>query len=159
MLAYSIEKWNKNRSRLEKSLREDPNIKNGDLDYLDLVKKIIDNVLNDDGDSWSFDISSVTEIDDGSYSGTLLFLMPRDTYCPDERDYLMTFVNYGSCTGCDTLKRINHDFEFGENFDRAIKDYMTLCRHIVCNITKPYNSGWRRDERFREVEMRWEDEK
>jgi hypothetical protein len=35
---------------------------------------------------------------------------------------------------------------------------MTLCRHLVCNMVKPYNKGWSYDEAFEEVEVEgWED--
>jgi hypothetical protein len=80
----------------------------------------------------------------------LLFLIPTKVYQPAEYEYLMTFVSYGSCSGCDTLLSIQtFDEELTENM---LKDYMSLCKDLVCNIIKPYNCGWRNESVFETVE-------
>ena len=48
-------------------------------------------------------LKKITEIDDGDYQGTLIFLIPFKCYQPAEEDYIVTTVYYGSCGGCDTL--------------------------------------------------------
>ena len=64
----------------------------------------------------------------------------------------MTYVDYGSCSGCDTLQSIQ-SFSGDKPTDSQLKDYMTLCKDLVCNMVKPFKSGWRNSEgEFDEVE-------
>lgn len=87
------------------------------------------------------------------YKGTQMFMIPKKTYQPNARDYLLTYTWYGSCSGCDTLQAIqNYSWEEDKLLnEQQVKDFMTLCKDLVCNIVKPYNEGWYRDEDFTEV--------
>lgn len=154
MIKYCIDKWNKNKDKLEEKLRDGTTWNS--CDYSDLVKLVVEQILNgglSDND-YSFDTrwdsSRITIIDNGDYQGTLLFLIPRDTYQPAEYDYLMTYVGYGSCSACDTLKAIQtYNYESdGRLTDEQVKDFMTLCRYIVTGMILPYNTGWRYSEEF-----------
>jgi hypothetical protein len=80
----------------------------------------------------------------------LLFVIPQKCYEPAEFEYLLTYVGYGSCSGCDTLQRI---FGYGgENLtEEQINDLMKLCKDILTNIVKPYNGGWRHENDFEQV--------
>lgn len=151
MIKYCLEQWNKNKDNLEKIFyKKDWN----KCSYLDLVKVIIIEVLNPDS-KYEWDADKVSEIDDGDYSGTLLFLFPIKTYVPSERDYLTTFIDYGSCSGCDTLKRIQ---EYGLSFSSygQVVEYMRLCKDIVMNMKIFNNDGWRSREEFESVEFKEE---
>lgn len=151
MIKYFIDKWNQNQNHL-KSVIENSNDWDK-WDYIDLVKLVVDNILNHELEElpyYKFDSESITEIDNGEYQGTLLYLIPRETYQPDESEYIMTFVNYGSCSGCDTLQSIQSDIGYIEK-EQIVKDFMLLCKDLVCNMIKPYNTGWRADDRFVEV--------
>lgn len=148
MLKYCLEKWNKNKDILEAKLRADTSLFN--CDYAYLVKLVVEHVLNNGKDDISWDLEHITEIDNGDYQGTLLFLIPEDSYQPSEYQYLMTYVGYGSCSCCDTLMSIQDDYD---EDDKRIKAYMTLCKDILTNIVKPYNGGWREDERFTVVTL------
>ena len=77
-------------------------------------------------------------------------MIPTKTYQPDESEYLLTFVDYGSCSGCDTLQSIQY-WKEGKLTDYQVKDFMVLCKDLVCNIIKPYNAGWRRDEKYEAI--------
>ncbi|MCC0670566.1 MULTISPECIES: hypothetical protein [unclassified Clostridioides] len=144
MIKYCKEKWIKNKTRLREALLESDFINSDSYcSYEDLVKLSVKYILNDDideDDKWDSD--NITEIDNGHYQGTLLYLIPKKTYQPDEREYLMTYVGYGSCSGCDVLEWI---LDKSEN---KIKDYMLLCKDIISNIIKPYNFGWREDNKY-----------
>lgn len=148
MIKYCLDKWNKNQPLLEKSLRADKSLNQCDYEYL--VKMIISCILNgDQGDDyeemrWSDD---VTVVDNGDYQGTLLFLIPQSTYQPCASEYLMSFVEYGSCSGCDVLQSIQ-GYSDDPPTEKQIKDFMGLCRDIVCNMIKPYNYGWRHSSDF-----------
>lgn len=153
MIKYCIEKWDKNKKKLEDVLREDTTLNSCNYGYL--VKLVVENILNDETNDYcdTWDSENITTIDNGDYQGTLLFLIPTGAYQPSEYEYLMTYVGYGSCSGCDTLQGIQscpwHDVKPTE---QQLKDYMTLCKDLVCNMIKPYNSGWRNEEIFENVE-------
>ena len=121
--------------------------------YSDLVKYVVKYILNEEigiceYDDIKFNLDNIYEIDDGDYQGTLLYVIPFDTYQPASFEYIMAHCNYGSCSGCDTLLAIQDETKDEVKLD----SYMTLCRHIVCNIVKPYNEGWRYNEIFKTVE-------
>jgi hypothetical protein len=158
MLKFCVEQWDKNKGKLEQDIIN--NLKEyNDYSYKELIKKVVALVINDKdsdyGDDW--DSEHITEIDNGDYQGTLLYMIPLKTYQPAEYDYLMTYVGYGSCSGCDTLQAIqmwfwdDKDVEQGKK-DQFIRDMMSLCKDLVQNIIKPYNYGWRSDDKYIQIE-------
>ena len=154
MIKYCIEKWDKNKDLLRSALNNNKLLnhvlnRNDDdpleyLEYKDLVKLTVMFILNDKNE-WNE--NKIKEIDDGDYQGTLLYLIPEDTYQPNSSEYLMTFVEYGSCSACDTLQTIQCYLDVRSR-DKSIDDLMNLCKDLICNMIKPYNIGWRYDERF-----------
>jgi hypothetical protein len=149
MLKYCRDKWDKNKEKLETALREAENLNY--CSYETLVEMVVEHILNPEaGYDDTYDKENITVIDNGDYQGTQLFMIPTKTYQPDESKYLLTFVSYGSCSGCDTLQSIQ-DWKEGKLTDSQVKDFMILCKDLVCNIIKPYNSGWRRDEKYEEI--------
>jgi hypothetical protein len=151
MLKYCLDKWNKNKGLLKEKVKKDSSL--NECDYRYLVKLVVDFVLNP-GEDDRWDSEHITVIDNGDYQGTQLFLIPRDTYQPSEYDYLMTYVNYGSCSGCDTLISIQDIWGDEKGLtERQVKDFMTLCKDLVTNMVKPYNCGWRSEEGFEQVAM------
>ena len=153
MIKYCLDKWNKNSEKLEEVLSKDKSLNNRDYRYL--VELVVKHILNDDdngfGENWDSD--NITIIDDGHYQGTLLFAIPRDTYQPAEYEYLMTYVSYGSCSGCDALQSIQGWESNVPPTTEQLKDYMTLCRDLVCNMVRPFKSGWREMPEFDTVVM------
>lgn len=156
MIKYCLEKWDKNKDKLEAVIRQDEKINECRYDYLFrlVVRYILNGEENDLLDNY-WDEKNITEIDNGDYQGTILFLVPQLTYQPDETEYLMTFVNYGSCSGCDTLLGIQSDWYYDPTDqkpqkpnERQVKDYMSLYRDLVSSMIKPFNYGWRYDEKF-----------
>lgn len=78
------------------------------LSYDYLVRLVVQDILNSgksckDYRRGLWDNTRIHKIDDGEYSGTLLYLIPRCNYMPDVFDYIYTFVYYGSCSYCDLL--------------------------------------------------------
>lgn len=154
MIKYCMEKWEKNKNLLEEYIRNNPKIinRNG---YKTFVEAVVMYILNDGtndrcvNNELKWDINSITEIDDGAYQGTLLYLIPLSTYQPGEYEYLMTNVGYGSCTVCDTLQSIqDYSNNYSNMTEEMVKDFMGLGLDIVRNMIKPYNGGWRFDDRF-----------
>lgn len=117
-----------------------------ELSYEDIVKMSFKTIFNGDYD---LDLENMHVIDDGDYQGTLLFMIPEDRYQPGPGDYILTYIYYGSCSGCDTLQAIQAD----DDRNRQNVDMLILCKDILCNATKPYNSGWRMNSEWEEVDM------
>ena len=149
MIKYCMKKWDENKDKLEAALRSGTTW-NGCC-YFDLVKLVVNQILNngsDDYDAYKWSADQITEIDDGDYQGTLIYVIPLSTYQPSESEYLMTYVWYGSCSGCDTLLAIQNYDDGSKLDDSQVRDFMALCKDIVSNMIKPYNTGWRASEEF-----------
>lgn len=150
MLKYCVKQWDKNKDKLEEAFRTQWGWNT--CEYKDLVVALVQYVLNDaDAPDWEhWDYKRITEIDNGDYQGTLLYLIPRCCYQPCAHDYLMTYVEYGSCSGCDTLMGIQ-GYRDDALTDKQVSDFMTLCKDLLTSIIKPYNRGWRCDTNFEEM--------
>ena len=72
----------------------------------------------------------MTVLDHGSYQGTQVFILPRDTYQPNVAEYVYTYVEYGSCSVCDTLQGIS-GYEDELPCEEQIVDYMILALHLL----------------------------
>lgn len=154
LLKYCIEKWDKNKDLLKQNIQNLGNEMH-ECSYKDIVKLTVDSILNDDdGEKYGFwsdwDTDKIVEIDHGDYQGTLLYVIPLDSYQPSEDQYLMTSVGYGSCSGCDTLQSIQYssisydDDNESETLrlnETQIADYMTLSLHIIQKMIMPYSDG------------------
>lgn len=148
MIKYCLEQWDKNRDRLYEYMDTHQEEMNG-IGYSELVKIIVREILNNDCPLYNdYSTDNITEIDNGDYQGTLLFMIPRNTYQPDPHSYILTFVDYGSCCGCDTLERIQSDGDYHSLNVTQLSDFMTLCKDIVSNMIVPYNDGWRHSDMY-----------
>ena len=152
MIKFCVEKWDKNKEELEADILFNLEYYL-ECNYLELVQKVVHFIFNDGEESEiytdKYNVEKITEIDNGDYQGTLLYLIPSDTYQPASYDYLLTYVEYGSCSGCDTLQNAQSGVRYGEgNVQEVVSDFMTLCLHLVQNTIKPYNTGWSHSEAF-----------
>lgn len=114
--------------------------------YMDIVKKLIEIVINpylkehpnlgypmEDG----LDVDNITEINNGNYHGTIIYIIHYDTYQPDVDEYVYTHNYYGSCSGCDTFQAIEMGIYYDEEkskeiiTDEVAKDFHTLALHIL----------------------------
>lgn len=152
MIKIMKECWDKGQEMLREHLK---NINMNDVVYEDLVKLTF-NVIYNYYAQWSYkrlDMDRITRINHGDYQGTLLFLIPFDTYQPSEYEYLMTYIGYGSCSGCDVLENIkSYNYDTETPTENQVTMLMRVCKDIICNTIKPYNSGWRENEDFEIVE-------
>lgn len=147
MLKFCRDAWYENKDRLEAVIMKDTKLNSCQYGYL--VELIVKHILNPSIETnWEkFDADAIIVIDNGDYQGTILFMIPRKKYQPSANDYLLTYSYYGSCSCCDTLLSIQ-DWRSGVPTENQVKDYMSLCKDLVCNIVKPYNYGWQEDKRF-----------
>lgn len=145
MIKYCLKCWNENQQRLCDHLTQDTKLNSCSYEYL--VRLVVEKIL---GEEW--DGEHITTIDNGDYQGTLLFLIPEVTYQPSESDYLMTYVGYGSCSGCDALQAIQ-DSCAELLTPKQVTAFMALCKDLITNMIKPYNIGWRESADFEPVSM------
>ena len=140
-----VEMWDKKKSTYHKSLNEfiDGEIKEIekkgygwlDLCYDDLITLLIKDIFSEiseygyDGYGVVNDEIKFHRIDDGNYQGTIIYMIPKGDYQPD--DYILTKVSYGSCSSCDTLQSVEYDYRYSEDKDRLISELMTLSLHII----------------------------
>jgi hypothetical protein len=96
-------------------------------DYDDIVKDVIQ-LINPDDDYDLPDPERITVIDHGQYSGTRLYVIGATGYEPDR--YWWVKVEYGSCSGCDTLEHIQ-TLSYDEVTEEQAKQAHTLALHIV----------------------------
>ncbi len=140
MLKILAEQWGKYNKELKERLTQIEQTRDVDS-YKELLKETFDVIFNNHLPAGfnKLNLQNITEIDNGDYQGTLLFLVPIGNWCPSEYDYLMTYIGYGSCSGCDSLQAALYGSE-----DKVFS-LLEICKDILQNTIKPYNSGWRND--------------
>lgn len=150
MLRFCVYQWDLNKSTLQEHIERDIRINSCDYDYL--VKLVVHYILNGEHRhpelrywSWSEEID---KLDHGCYQGVAMYVVHRNN-TDDASGYIITSVRYGSCSVCDTLESIqccSADDELPT--EQQVKDYMALCKDIVCGFVHPFpnyfgeGEGW-----------------
>jgi hypothetical protein len=96
-------------------------------DYKDLVVRVV-SLFHDVDKYHTPDAKRVHEICDGSYQGTLVYVIAEQGYSPDIYWYVQ--VSYGSCSSCDTLEHIKSRINETPS-EECLDEFMTLALHIV----------------------------
>ena len=153
MNRYCVEKWQNHKHLLEQALNEYPDLES--LDYESLMNLCVKHILNTGLDKYDdrFYKPNVVVAYGGQYSGEVLFvIVPENGFS----GFLVSYTEYGSCAFCDTLEHIIWEFIYEKKITReeAIKDLMSVCKDMVCNIVKPYNQGFSYDARFDTIEVK-----
>lgn len=97
------------------------------------VVRAVATLLAGDGEYGKPDPTRITEINDGEYQGTLVYVIGENGYQPSTYWYVK--VGYGSCSGCDTLEAIRVYADDPPTAEQA-NDYLTLALHIVQGLKK-----------------------
>lgn len=135
MIKEFVLRWENNKSKLREYFRSFKR-KNDEgmhrhLTYTNIVKKIVEIIINEGKECGYYDAENMTVIDDGDYQGTLIFIVPKNIYQPDFNGYIVTHNDYGSCSGCDILEGIDSDY-WGDYFnEEQVNDLITLSLHIL----------------------------
>lgn len=128
MITELVKSWENHKDELEMDIFADEEYYRN-ADYSDLVKKMVKFIFNTEEMTHSYQsyvFNPKNKIDDGDYQGTEIFFVNKDTYQPLETDYIVTFVSYGSCSGCDTLLSAQN-----EDLNQMVKDLMTIFLHMI----------------------------
>ncbi len=159
MMKYALEKWDKNKGKLEWAIRNDENLQECKPEYL--LKLVITHILNDGDTSKTktsyerWDENAITVANGKFYFGDDVFLFPKNDPERPPEDYLMTHLAYGSCVVCDALLAIQCGYADNQKTpsEKQVKDFMGLCKDLITNMIKPYNHGWRYDPEFDHIEI------
>ena len=134
MIQEFVKAWDANREALREYIRTH-NQEEYD-EYAKLVKILFDVVINPyfkyDPCNLSYNTDAIHVIDDGDYQGSLLFIIPHDIYQPAPVNYVLTYCDYGSCSGCDTLLGISL-YQDGLPTEEQVDEYMKLLLHMLQN--------------------------
>ena len=94
-------------------------------DYKEVVRNVVEMLAIDN----SIDPGCIHEINDGgTYQGTLVYVIGGKGISLDRYWYVK--IDYGSCSGCDTLESIRR-YDQGQPSSKQVDEYMTLALHIV----------------------------
>jgi len=98
--------------------------------YKDIVTTVVDKISAEEYGAFALDPNRITIINHGDYQGTMLFVIGEKGYSSDEFYYVK--VNYGSCSGCDTLQAV---LDYSDEItEEKVDGLMTLALHIVQKI-------------------------
>lgn len=130
MIHQYVDAFRENKKQFEKwveSIEEE-------ITYIDILKQVINLCLNPKyvDTLYELDEDKITEIDNGDYQGTLIYLIPRNCYQPMASDYVYTSVFYGSCSGCDALLAAQ-DWDYC-NIKYDVNMVTTIALHLVENM-------------------------
>lgn len=130
MITEIIQKWEENKHKLEEYFKTTK--QEAYQSYENILRKIFELCINvSDINDENFNLDKLYVIGDDGYSGTIIFIIPINTYSPDLDDYIITNTYYGSCSGCDTLLSISHHNDEVVPNEEQLKEYMTLALHLV----------------------------
>lgn len=127
MIKEIIKKWDANKHLLQRHIEDNAEFYRS-CDYDDILKSVIECVLENE-------YENITGIDNGDYQGTLIFLFHEKTYQPNEDEYIVTMVSYGSCSYCDALQAAQDS-----DNEHFVSDIMTLALHLVQNMKYLYTN-------------------
>jgi len=124
-----VDAWGKHQEKVKQWIAsiEDQ----GEIDYEMLLKNTL-RILFEDENAYSGmpDFKNITQIDYGEYQGTFVFIVGGRTYQPNANEHWYTYVEYGSCSVCDTLES-TRNYRGGPPTTEQVTDYWTLCLHMI----------------------------
>ena len=127
MITEFVQAWDARKSNLEEWFRQ---TNQEELSYEVIVGSIIDEVLNPFIEGKGYDSSKIHTVDDGNYQGCQIFIVPMKCYQPAPYEYITTYQDYGSCSGCDLLEGIRC-YDDGTPTEEQVKEYMMLALHLL----------------------------
>lgn len=131
MIDAFVKKFNDNRENIKKDLMNTTLRQT----YIALFR-LLCVYLSDEENEWDFpDPKRIEHFGHGDYQGTDVFAVACGGYQP--RQYWITYVDYGSCSGCDTLCAVNDLCEYNyitNGYDvtmEAADRYLVIMLHML----------------------------
>jgi hypothetical protein len=123
MIKEFVQKWEERK----REIREKFTVSHPES-YEDIVRAVIEILYDEDAYDGTPNPECIHEIDDGDYQGTLVYVVAESGYQP--RTYWYVRVDYGSCSGCDTLEAIRQ-YDGEPPTEEQTIQYMRLALHIL----------------------------
>lgn len=128
--------WDKNQNNVREWIAT---VNNSDFSYEMLLQNTIRILFEESEYDYHIpDHKRITMINNGEYQGTLVFVIGGQGYQPGVEDHWYTSVDYGSCSGCDTLQAISVYSNDLPN-KKQIQQYWTLCLHMMQKMRRMKN--------------------
>ena len=124
MLKYCVDQQEKNKENLRSAFE------NCDIysDYDAFARLVIENIFPK-WKNYKLDIQYYAE-----YQGEVVFFIHSDTWSKEE--LFLSYLSYGSCSGCDALKAAT------EISETRVNDMMAIALNFIQNMTHPYSNGY-----------------
>lgn len=140
--------WGENQAKLKEYISKNP------TRCYDSYKRLFESVFNEvinpylEEKGWAtYEVDKIIEADHGHYQGYKIYLIPQKTYQPNPHEYVITFADYGSCSGCDTLLHIlgycNGDKRPNKEQTREL---MQLCLNLLQRCKHLYDEEYWKDD-------------
>lgn len=125
MIDKFVEVWENNKSDLREKYTEDlPG------SYRSVVEDVIQLISDGDVGRRGPDPNRITEVDEGHYQGTKVFVIGEEGYQPST--YFYVRCSYGSCSHCDALLAIKRK----EDREEQVDGVMRMALHVVQSLHK-----------------------
>lgn len=124
MLKYCVDQWEKNKENLRSAFE------NCDIysDYDAFARLVIENIFPK-WKNYKLNIQYYAE-----YQGEVVFFIHSDTW--NKEELFLSYLSYGSCSGCDALKAAT------EISETRVNDMMVIALSFIQNMTHPYSNGY-----------------
>jgi hypothetical protein len=127
MIQEFVDRFMVNKPQLEARFKEAH-----PADYMAIVRGVVE-IVSHRGYGEP-DPDRIHVINDGSYQGTMIFIIGSGGHSPE--DYWYVRVHYGSCSGCDTLQALRGWDDDAPPDSKQVEGYMTLALHVLQGLKK-----------------------
>ena len=136
MLDFIKNSWAENNKKLDVALKKLLDKKGCSIDYFDLFKVQIDTVVNPyfPRGGGRLDTDKILVYVPTRKGPELVFVIgvapgPDHDFWINDLDIYKTYVQYGSCSVCDTLMNLFDTYKY--NDDRLVKGLKSVCLHML----------------------------
>lgn len=142
MLDFIKNSWAENNKKLDVALKKLIDKKGCNIDYFDLFKVQIDVVVNPYFPGGRLDTNKILVYVPPRIDPELVFVIgvvpgPDHDFWINDLDIYKTYVNYGSCSVCDTLMHLFDTYNYNDN--RLVKGLKSVCLHMLQHMEQIQN--------------------
>lgn len=134
MLDFIKNSWAENNKKLDVALKKLLDKKGCSIDYFDLFKVQVDVVVNSYFPRPILDTNKILVYVPPRVDPELVFVIgvvpgPNHDFWINDLDIYKTYVQYGSCSVCDTLMNLFDTYNYNDN--RLVKGLKSVCLHML----------------------------
>lgn len=134
MLDFIKNSWAENNKKLDVALKKLLDKKGCNIDYFDLFKVQIDVIVNPYFPRPILDTNKILVYVSPRVDPELVFVIgvapgPNHDFWINDLDIYKTYVQYGSCSVCDTLMNLFDTYNYNDK--RLVKGLKSVCLHML----------------------------